>query len=89
MKDIKKGDRVVVSFDIGCGCCYYCNKELYTSCVSCLRLQSKPAEQRQHRASTLRTTFCHQERDNARHCALGSNQMWSAKLAASAHFLYR
>jgi threonine dehydrogenase-like Zn-dependent dehydrogenase len=32
VKDIKKGDRVVSSFDIGCGACHYCKKELYTSC---------------------------------------------------------
>lgn len=28
------GDRVVVCFDIGCGHCFYCNRELFTSCVS-------------------------------------------------------
>lgn len=26
VKDIKKGDRVVSSFDMGCGRCYFCKK---------------------------------------------------------------
>lgn len=29
---IKKGDRVVVPFTISCGNCFFCNKQLYSSC---------------------------------------------------------
>lgn len=32
VKDIKKGDRVVAAFDLGCGSCFYCKKDLYSSC---------------------------------------------------------
>jgi threonine dehydrogenase-like Zn-dependent dehydrogenase len=32
VKNVKVGDRVVVSFDIACGKCFYCQKELYSSC---------------------------------------------------------
>jgi len=31
---VQKGDRVVVCFDIGCGCCSYCSKTLFSSCAS-------------------------------------------------------
>lgn len=32
VKDFKIGQRVVVSFDISCGTCFYCQKEEYTAC---------------------------------------------------------
>lgn len=32
VKDINKGDRVVVSFDIGCGKCSYCHGTMFSSC---------------------------------------------------------
>lgn len=32
VKNIKKGDRVVAAFDFGCGECFFCHKELYSSC---------------------------------------------------------
>lgn len=32
VKNFKVGDRVVVSFCISCGECYYCKNEIYTSC---------------------------------------------------------
>jgi threonine dehydrogenase-like Zn-dependent dehydrogenase len=32
--NLKPGDRVVACFDIGCGKCFYCKRELYSSCVS-------------------------------------------------------
>ena len=34
VKNIKKGDRVVSSFDIGCGQCFYCQRGLFTSCAT-------------------------------------------------------
>jgi threonine dehydrogenase-like Zn-dependent dehydrogenase len=32
VKKFKKGDRVVVPFVIACGCCFFCQKELYSAC---------------------------------------------------------
>jgi threonine dehydrogenase-like Zn-dependent dehydrogenase len=32
VKHVKKGDRVVACFDIGCGCCWFCEHELFSSC---------------------------------------------------------
>ena len=32
VKNLKKGDRVVVPFNIGCGCCHYCEKDQYSAC---------------------------------------------------------
>jgi threonine dehydrogenase-like Zn-dependent dehydrogenase len=32
VKNLKKGDRVVVPFDIACGDCYPCSKEQYSAC---------------------------------------------------------
>jgi threonine dehydrogenase-like Zn-dependent dehydrogenase len=32
VKNFKKGDRVVASFDMGCGKCFYCQRGLYTCC---------------------------------------------------------
>lgn len=32
VKGVQKGDRVVACFDIGCGQCYYCKHQLYSSC---------------------------------------------------------
>lgn len=32
VKNVKVGDRVVIAFDLGCGSCYYCNHQLYSSC---------------------------------------------------------
>ncbi|KAK9817038.1 hypothetical protein WJX72_008732 [[Myrmecia] bisecta] len=32
VKSVKKGDRVVACFDIGCGHCFYCNRELFSCC---------------------------------------------------------
>ena len=32
VKNIKAGDRVVVSFCIACGSCYYCKNNLFSSC---------------------------------------------------------
>ena len=32
VRQLKVGDRVVVPFTIACGCCYFCNKELYAAC---------------------------------------------------------
>jgi len=32
VKTVKKGDRVVVAFDIACGMCSYCQREEYTAC---------------------------------------------------------
>ncbi|EZG51530.1 putative alcohol dehydrogenase [Gregarina niphandrodes] len=29
---VKKGDRVVLAFNVACGKCEYCNKQLYTAC---------------------------------------------------------
>ena len=29
---VKKGDRVVAAFDFGCGSCFFCKKEIYSSC---------------------------------------------------------
>lgn len=34
VKNVKKGDRVVVSFDIGCGRCSYCKGTMYSSCAT-------------------------------------------------------
>lgn len=34
VKEVRKGDRVVVAFDIACGTCFYCRNSYYTSCVS-------------------------------------------------------
>ena len=30
--NIKKGDRVVAAFDFACGSCFFCKKEVYSSC---------------------------------------------------------
>jgi threonine dehydrogenase-like Zn-dependent dehydrogenase len=32
VQNVKKGDRVVVSFCIACGTCYYCKRELFSAC---------------------------------------------------------
>jgi threonine dehydrogenase-like Zn-dependent dehydrogenase len=32
VKNLKSGDRVVVPFDIGCGRCFYCEKQLWSLC---------------------------------------------------------
>ncbi|WP_425615984.1 zinc-dependent alcohol dehydrogenase [Anatilimnocola sp. NA78] len=32
VKNLKKGDRVVVPFTISCGSCYFCQKQLYSCC---------------------------------------------------------
>lgn len=32
VKNVKVGDRVVASFQIGCGDCYYCKKKLSSMC---------------------------------------------------------
>src|SRR5215207_6804461 len=32
VKEIKKGDRVVVPSFISCGCCWYCTHDLYSLC---------------------------------------------------------
>ena len=32
VKNLKKGDRVVVPFTISCGNCFYCKRELYSAC---------------------------------------------------------
>ena len=32
VKELKKGDRVVIPFTISCGSCFFCNKELYALC---------------------------------------------------------
>ena len=32
VKKFKKGDRVVVPFVIACGCCFFCQKQLYSAC---------------------------------------------------------
>lgn len=32
VKKLKKGDRVVIPFNIGCGDCYYCNHEMESQC---------------------------------------------------------
>jgi threonine dehydrogenase-like Zn-dependent dehydrogenase len=34
VKNFKKGERVVVAFDIGCGSCFFCNKQLFSSCTN-------------------------------------------------------
>lgn len=34
VKNVKVGDRVVIAFDLGCGHCYYCNHQLFSSCNS-------------------------------------------------------
>ncbi len=34
VKGLKKGDRVVSSFEMGCGHCFYCNRQLYSGCAS-------------------------------------------------------
>ena len=35
VKKIKKGDRVIAAFDLGCGHCYFCNHQLYSCCDKC------------------------------------------------------
>src|SRR5436190_7804069 len=32
VKNVKKGDRVVVAFPISCGTCYQCSRQLYSIC---------------------------------------------------------
>ncbi|QEH36428.1 Glutathione-independent formaldehyde dehydrogenase [Aquisphaera giovannonii] len=32
IRDVKKGDRVVVPFTISCGSCFFCNRQLYSLC---------------------------------------------------------
>src|SRR6188472_917980 len=32
VKKFQKGDRVVVPFVIACGCCFFCQKQLYSAC---------------------------------------------------------
>jgi threonine dehydrogenase-like Zn-dependent dehydrogenase len=34
VKHIKKGDKVISSFDIGCGSCFYCRRGLFTGCAT-------------------------------------------------------
>ena len=34
VKNFKRGDRVVSSFDMGCGHCFYCNRGLFTGCAT-------------------------------------------------------
>ena len=33
VKGLKRGDRVVSSFEMGCGRCFYCNHQLYSGCA--------------------------------------------------------
>ena len=35
VKNLKKGDRVVASFQIACGECYYCEKKQSSQCGEC------------------------------------------------------
>lgn len=32
MSHLKKGDRVIIPFNIGCGDCFYCNHQLESQC---------------------------------------------------------
>lgn len=32
VKNIKKGDRVVASFEMGCGKCFYCQRGIFSGC---------------------------------------------------------
>ena len=32
VKNLKKGDRVVIPFTIACGNCFFCDKDLYAAC---------------------------------------------------------
>jgi len=34
VKSLRRGDRVVMSFDIGCNKCSFCDAELYSSCAT-------------------------------------------------------
>ena len=34
VKNFKRGDRVVSSFDMGCGHCFYCDRGLFTGCAN-------------------------------------------------------
>ena len=33
VKKVKKGERYVACFDIGCGECFYCQRQLYCCCM--------------------------------------------------------
>lgn len=33
VKNVKKGDRCVACFDMGCGKCFYCQRGLYSCCM--------------------------------------------------------
>ena len=33
VKKVKKGERYVCCFDIGCGECFYCQRQLYSCCM--------------------------------------------------------
>lgn len=33
MKKVKKGERYVCCFDISCGECFYCQRQLYSCCM--------------------------------------------------------
>jgi threonine dehydrogenase-like Zn-dependent dehydrogenase len=32
VKNLRRGDRVIVPFDIGCGNCYYCRQDMWSAC---------------------------------------------------------
>ncbi|MCZ0902351.1 alcohol dehydrogenase catalytic domain-containing protein, partial [Microcoleus sp. HI-ES] len=32
VKNLKKGDRVVIPFTISCGSCFFCNRDLWSRC---------------------------------------------------------
>ena len=34
VKHIKKGDRVISSFEMGCGHCFYCQHQLFSGCAT-------------------------------------------------------
>ena len=35
VKNLKKGDRVIAAFDLGCGHCFFCKQQLYSDCDKC------------------------------------------------------
>lgn len=34
VKGLKKGDRVISSFEMGCGHCFYCQHQLFSGCAT-------------------------------------------------------
>ena len=34
VKGLKKGDRVISSFEMGCGHCFYCQHQIFSGCAS-------------------------------------------------------